>query len=408
MGGVGVASAEGYEAAFANPALLSRIHRNRLAVGIQGASFSLSATDNRTGLSSRLSSRAAKGMVIGAELPLPFRGVLEDRIALGFGFYTPTEVLTHGRILYSDTPQYLLYPTRAETLTIRVGAGFDLGYGFRVGAGMAALADLEGQATLTSQGGGKVASKVETQLVGNYAPNLGVTYEFGKAHHVTRFGLSYRGALGARFAVRVDATKLSTLALPPFDISGLAQYDPAGVHAEFARDTPAFAYALGASWKRWSAYPGALDPTVRCPLDTPDCGTLAPPSYELSDTFTVRLGVEGRVRRMKPHGRSFGFKVRGGAFFEPTPLPASLPTGKAYSQTTGALEDVPTRTYDASRFALTVGTGIQWRAFAVPLSLDWHAQVHVLLARDMTSGTLSSARVSGHALATGLVLGASL
>ncbi len=43
MGATGAASAEGFEAAYSNPALLSSVRRNKLTLGYLGATFGLDA-----------------------------------------------------------------------------------------------------------------------------------------------------------------------------------------------------------------------------------------------------------------------------------------------------------------------------------------------------------------------------
>src|SRR5277367_2981527 len=99
LGATGAASADGYEAVHGNPALLSLARSRQLAVGISSAVFDLHAQG-------RLSYEPMQGSVIGAVLPIPFGGILKDRIAVGLGFFTPFDLIVRGRILYPEIPQF--------------------------------------------------------------------------------------------------------------------------------------------------------------------------------------------------------------------------------------------------------------------------------------------------------------
>ena len=80
--------------------------------------------------------------------------------------------------------------------------------------------------------------------------------------------------------------------------------------------------ALGATWRHWSAYPGAVEPTVRCPQITPGeeeqpCTPLVPEPPEYSDTLTPRIAAEG----VFPLRNGIAMKGRAGYAFEPSPAP---------------------------------------------------------------------------------------
>src|SRR5262245_38006118 len=127
MGAGGAASARGFEAAVANPALLSMLRQNKLTLGLQGASFNLHA--DGAGLPGRVSYESASGIVIGMDVPLPFGGALRDRVGLAAAFYTPSDIIVRGRIIYPEKPQFVILPDRAQSLTARAGFGVDFGYG---------------------------------------------------------------------------------------------------------------------------------------------------------------------------------------------------------------------------------------------------------------------------------------
>ena len=224
MGGTGTAHVSSYDAAFANPALASRMRHYRLSLGFEGGAFDLHADGQ--GLPGRVSAMRAHGLVIGGDIPLPFGGILRDRVGIALAFYTPTDALVRGRILYPETPQFGLFPDRAQCLTVRAGFGVDIGHGIRLGAGFGALAEIVGSVVVATDSTGRVGSRVEDQLITTYAPTFGASWEHALAGGTLRVGAAFRGKLDARFAVLIDATKLSSLAIPIFNIAGLAQYDP--------------------------------------------------------------------------------------------------------------------------------------------------------------------------------------
>lgn len=401
MGGTGAASSSGADAAYTNPALLSRVHHNLLTLGFQGATFDLHA--DGTGLPGRISTLPARGLVVGAEVPIPFGGILKDRIATGMAFYTPSDALVRGRILYSETPEYALLADRAQSLAVRLGLGADLGWGIRVGAGFAALAQLVGSIVIVNTAG-TVGSHVDDQLVATYAPTFGAAWDlpFDRADDGTRrwrVGLTWRGSIDARFGVAVDASKLSTLNLPVFNIAGIAQYDPQQLLFEVAREWDGWTAAAGVTWKNWSAYPGVLEPTILCPSGQ-ECSLLSPPAIKYSDTLVPRAGLEKAIA-LAHHA---SIKVRGGFFLEPTPVPSSLPSSQAYDTTKKELVDVPTRFFDATRYVFSLGAGVDF-GDELPFTLDFWAQYHLLASTTVATDPAPSAQLSGNVLAYGLFAG---
>jgi hypothetical protein len=402
MGSTGVAHAQGYEAAWHNPALASTIRSNKLTLGYGGAVFSLDAVG--AGLPGHVSVQPAKGFFIGADLPIPFGGKLRDRVGVALAFYTPSDVIVRGRVFYPEKTQFPLLPDRAQSLTIRAGLGVDIGWGIKAGIGVAALAEIVGTVVAATDVTGRVGTRVEDQLVATYAPIFGATYDLPQ--HL-RVGVGFRGTLDARFAVIVDGTKLSSLAIPLFNISGLAQYDPAQVAAEIARvDARELnVLALQFTYKRWSDFPGFLEPTVVCSEGGAGACGLVPPVIPWQDTFVIRVGAEqGFVL-----GKGVTLKGRGGAFFETSPLPSDLPGSESFDVPTKSVVAVPTRYFDSTRFAATTGVGLALDKPLPPIDIDLFAQYHFLLPREITgaaSDTVSSkGEASGHIKVFGLTGG---
>ena len=403
MGGTGAASAQGFEAAWGNPALLSRMTSRKLTLGYGGATFGLTRTPEG-GPSISHDAEAARGIFIGADLPLPFGGILKDRVGAALAFYTPSSIIIRGRLLYPDKPQFPLLGERAQSLTVRAGFGVDIGYGLRVGAGFAALAEIVGDVIVATDASGRVGTRVEDQLVASYAPTFGATYDL-PFWRGARLGATFRGTLDARFSVLIDATKLSSLNIPVFNISGLAQYDPAQLAVELAHESRERTVAMGVTYKGWSAYRGPIEPTVPCPEGEEGCGALVPPTVPYRDTVVVRVGLDEKI----PVTPSLEGHARVGAFFETSPLPATLPSSDAFDLAQKELRSVPTRYYDGSRLAGTLGLGLSMKAPLPPLDLDLYTQLPAVLPREITSeaagGPPERTSISGRVLVYGFLAG---
>lgn len=407
MAATGTATSSDYEAAYSNPALLSRIARPRLVLGMLGANFDEEAHGD--GLPGRIEDRSARGIDIGVDLPIPFGGALKDRVAGALAFYTPSDVIVRGRILFPEVPQFPLLSDRAQCVGIRMGVGIDLGHGFRVGGGFGALAEIVGSVVVATDSTGKVGSRIDDQLVATYAPILGASWErphtFGD-DGTLRVGAVFRGALAARFSVSIDATKLTSLNIPVFNIAGLAQYDPLEAGLEVGWENKRWKLAIGATWKHWSDYPGPLEPTITCPTDDPDCGAMDVTHVGFSDTVVPRIAAE----RTFPVTEHAALHVRAGYFFEPTPVPSHLPASQAYDVSSEMSVSVPTRYFDADRHVFTAGFGVSLKK-PLPLDVDTFAQLHVLAPRTVTldagepDGSASTGNLSGTIFVTGIQLG---
>jgi long-chain fatty acid transport protein len=401
MGGTGAAWASSSDAAYVNPALLSRVRQNELVIGFSGATFDLHA--DGAGLPGRVSEVPAKGYSIGVAVPIPFGGILEDRIAVGLAGYTPTDVLSRVDLLYPETPAYPLLAERSQVLGMRLGAGADIGWGLRVGAGVGVLAQLQGNITVASVAGA-VQSNVDTNLVATYAPTVGLAWdvpwdEGADGRPRWRVGATWRGSLDTPFSVTVDASKLSSLQLPLFNIAGVPQYDPETAVFEVAREGDGWTLAAGISWKRWSQWGGVYEPTIICPA-TQTCSLLSPPQVTFSDTFVPRVGAEKSFELP----RHAALKVRGGFLYEPTPVGSSLPSSLAYSTTSHVDAPVPTRFFDASRYVVSLGGGVDFGDIT-PFSVDMFVQVHELASTTVDTPPAAPATLSGTVLAYGVYLG---
>ncbi|NUQ73470.1 MAG: hypothetical protein HUU21_07945 [Polyangiaceae bacterium] len=393
MGATGAAVAEGYESVYANPALLSLARDRELTLGFLGAHFDLRAGD-------RISYDGLRGSFIGATLPVPFGGLLKDRVAIGLGFFTPFDLIVRGRILFPETPQFLI-ADRTQTVAVQAGVGLDIGHGFRIGGGFAALAALTGSVLVATDASGRVGTVVEDTLVASYAPTVGASADFGDGYRV---GLTFRGELVGRFNVIITVQDLGGIVVPPLNISGVAQYDPWQLALEVARTKGPWKLALGATLKHWSAYPGPAEATVRCPETDPEtgmpfegsCSALVPEPPDYSDTVVPHVGVE-RTVELRPGLRSH---FRGGYFFELSPSPEQKGAANLF---------------DNSRSVLSVGYGVELSPPLPSIRAEWFGQLHVLHPRTHTkdpgissaNAAFPSVETSGFIVAGGATLGVS-
>ncbi len=388
MAGAGAAVASGFEATYANPALLGRSRHRELSLGYQAARFALRAEGpNAPGA---LSEDAAQGTFIGVVLPLPFGDVLEDRLTLGLGTYTPSDLIARARLLYPERPSFPLLTDRSQTLNFNLGLGVDVGHGLVVGAGFMALAELVGTVVVRTDSSGRVGTAVDDQLVATFAPVLGAGYQAD----ATRVGLAFRGALQGDFDVVVEVNDLGSLVVPDLTIAGVAQYDPMALQAEVGHRLGDVELVGGVTWKRWSAFDGFRRPTVVCPASQPDCAALKPEPVEFSDVFVPRVGAIWSMTPT-PDARA---EVRAGAAFEPSPV----------EEQRGV-----TNLLDNDRVVLAAGYGLELAEPLPPIRLDVFAQLHWLVPRShdkagsVPADNPGAPRIEGKGtvLNTGLILG---
>ncbi len=359
MAGTGTSFSDDLSAVYANPAGLSRARDRALTVGYAATGFALTRNDAAEVY------EPGRAALFGLVLPLPFRGVLRDRLAVGLGFFTPTNVIVRGVILHPETPRFVLLPDRVQSVAVQAALGVDVGWGLRVGAGFMALAALTGSVLVTNDATGRSTSRIDDQLVASYTPVLGAQWERGD----WRVGAVFRGRLIARFGVVISAPELG-IPVPPLNIAGVAQYDPAQVQVEGAWRRGATTVVLGVTLKQWSAYPG---PSVATTATSP-----APVDPGFADTVVPRAAIEHRV----DFGRGDAATLRAGYFFEPSPAP-SAGVGRQY--------------LDNDRHAFTLGLGLGTAYRGSRFSVDAFGQLHVLATREGSAHDGSPMRWGGTA-----------
>ncbi len=389
LGFTGVSYANDYEAVFLNPSGLARARTDGLWVGLSAGTFQLKIDGNRYPADS------SRGMTIGFTLPLPFGDVLEDRLVLGGGFFTPSEVLLASTINVPQTPQFNVLE-RTQAAGIMVGFGFDFHDwidGLRIGASVSVAADVIGNLVVFLDETNAFSSVVETQLVTAYAPIFGASYD----HDNWGLGLTYRMALQGVMDLSISAHDLP-IDIPDFHVGGTVHYDPAALAAEgYYRPVDDLRIALQLQTRFWDAYPGPQ----RQVTDTSG----QPPNLGYSITVSPR--VSGEWTFLHEHGLSGDLRL--GYAFEPSPAGPARMVDKLDASGNPTGMQVALRYLDNHRHVATLGLGFRYEfADDMWLHFDIFGQLHVLMNRTHDIGLTDGGppmQTGGTMVAGGWVLG---
>lgn len=375
MAGAGVASTDGYDAVFLNPAGLGLNRHKRATIGAMSGDFALTIDGADTG------TEAPSGLVIGGAVPMPLGGWAKDRIGLGFGFHIPTVAINRVRAPFPGDPTFTLLESRSQVIGLQFAVGVRLNQRWSVGVGVNALAVLRGGIAVTTDGSGRFTTQSEQRLLTRFAPIAGARWAWRE--HVD-LGAVVRAPSRSDYdiAVTSDLSDVLPLELPAIRIAGTAQYDPLTVAVEAAwRWRPGLTLTGHLAWAHWSGFPL---PTQNATTGTP---AQEPPNFH--DTAIPRVAIE----YVRP-ALGGSLAARGGYAFILSPAPEQ--TGR---QTL----------LDNHRHLMSAGLGLAWPGRTVPLHLDTWIQLHALQPRRHTKAvTLDVIETSGHIVVGGMTVGVDL
>jgi long-chain fatty acid transport protein len=353
LAGAGVADGDGWDQAYTNPAGLVDARRRRLSIGYEGARYHLFLDGERRSLT------PSNAVLLGAVLPLPFGGLLRDRVALGLAFYLPTGLITRARAPFPETPRLALLDDRTQVVSVVVSGGFRLHRRVDFGVGVLALAALVGQIIVSTDAGGNATTLSNQELVTRLSPIVGLRV---RATDRVRLGLVYRAESKAEYDVAI-LTRLGArlpISLPTLLLRGVAQFDPHQLHLEAAVRLGPATLLVGIGWRHWSGYP--------VPSENPTKGTPAQADPGFHDTVVPRGAVE--ATRLFRHGVSLVGRL--GYAFELSPADAH--TTSAY--------------VDADRHVLGAGGRLSWRRGRAGLHVEVIGQWQHLMRAARASGDL--------------------
>ncbi len=345
MAGAATALGDHYGATYYDPAALADAPRLRFSFLWFQADSDLKIDGERApGV------EPARATSMGMVLPLPLKGAMQDRLALGVVLHSPTERLIRVYSRPATEPQFVILQNHSEILGLylgasaRIGKGFSAGFGARLAANVRAQVEIIGTArALDTTSNGFLTTTATPVFAARWAPK----------DSPWRVALVYRHRFQQIFATPAE-NNLGGLRTPTPGVKATTLYVPTQVVLGSAWEPKAWTVALDLAYKRWSEYP---DPTV----ELGRIATSTAPFPTFKDTVTMRAGVERRLETK--HGQ---LALRGGAGFEPTPAPEM---NDDYNL------------FDNDRILVGLGAG-----FAVPwhqgrIRVDAGGQLHMLSAR---------------------------
>ncbi len=240
MGGTGVSVATGYEAARANPALLGLERGSDVSVGFAGAFFGLHGRSD-------IPERAVHGLSAGGSYTVGGHGIWKDRIGVGASFFLPAAESARDGVLL---PQDLQFPFAedARAYVLHAGLGIDVGGGVRFGVGLASIASHRGP-LFVSSGGTRKRIDAGDGLFFGVAPVVGASYDLGDHFRV---GAVFRGERSAKFEAAIEGA-------PGERVQGFTQHEPWRIDVETSRARGHWRGALGLSYAHGSALAGDAD-----------------------------------------------------------------------------------------------------------------------------------------------------
>jgi len=391
MAGAVQTTSSGHGSVYYNPARLAFDTSPSFSIGYSTGEFALTIDQQA------IEVRSAPALTLGLALPLPFLGWLEDRIALGLALVLPQASVLIADIPPPTTPSFALLETRAQTVSIQAGLAFRPLDWLSVGAGVIALAALEGHVAVGPNETGRLGSEVSDVLIADFAPVIGVMIE---PWQWLSFAAGYRGQSTATFTFPIEADlgdlagqvglsglDVEVLPIPTLAIEGTAQFDPEQVSFEIAaRPQPWLLLAAGVSWKHWSRFENPIVYTAERPGDAPQ------PPPEFSDTVIARLGVE--------------------ATFDVGPITLEPRCGFLWESSPSPLQTSYHNYLDNDRAVATLGLGTTWQFLSLDLAFQYHHLVDRTAVKDETTKEghpgWPSIQHGGHIFYLGAELGVSL
>lgn len=257
------------------------------------------------------------------------------RVAFSIGLFLPDDRITRLRALRQSQPRFELYDNRPQRLVITSSAAVELVDGLTFGAGVTYLSDthgaldVEGVVHATDVTHTRLRSRVDVDLEAVRYPSFGLMWRPGRHW---RFGLTEREAFSLSLDLDVDVhgrvvtgpNDTTLVESGRFFLNSVNDnlFSPRQVAFGVAYEHTAFTVSAELAWLQWSGFPSStaaialeleLEP-LQFSVPIPD----PPQAPAFHDIVVPRLGAE----LVLADGETFGFVLRAGGFYEPSPAPA--------------------------------------------------------------------------------------
>jgi hypothetical protein len=373
VGGASAARVRDFSAGFYDPAALTEVRGPEGTVGAVGFGARLRVHDaagtRHQGIVDPW------GILIGAATPIPFRGVLADRLYVGIALYISSDTIVRVTAHKPTDAFFPLYDNRTQRLIVLPALAARLWRGVSFGIAVNYLAHLDGRVAAADGSARAIEARVDEQILAEASVNLGLRWQINPQWSAA---LVYR----EQFSVPFRTVSKNDVAGQPIDLD----IDAAGLFTPHTLVLGAcwkvrhFVASLDVSWAHWSGWRG---PYVTVDGTLPLVGAIhsQPPASNFSDTGGVRAGLEWT--RTLPR---LDVKVRGGYGFESSPAPETQPD---------------TRLLDGHKHRLAVGLGLHGRVSRLTLRADLHAQMDLLSPVTLHHAEGAVTEGSGFAWAAG-------
>ena len=351
VAGASAARVHDFSAGYYDPAGLTLARRPEASIGVIGFGSSLPLPDgSRFHMSDRL------GILLGAATPIPFSGVLADRVYIGVALHLLPDSILRVVAHTPDQSFYPLYDNRTQRLVVLPAVAVRLWHGLAVGLGFNYLAGLGGNVAATEGSTRALEARVDEQIYSVVAVNAGVRWQ---ALPRLALALVYRQAFGVPFRTVAK----NQIAGQPIDLDVDAEglYTPHTVVAGVAwRARRSLVLSLDVAWLHWSGWRG---PYVAVSSELPLVGGIdtAPPAVAFNDGVAVRAGADWTALI----AGAWAASVRGGYAFESSPVPA---------------QQMGTQLVDGDKHHLTIGFGTRVAALGGELRFDVHGELQIVQA----------------------------
>jgi long-subunit fatty acid transport protein len=373
VGGASAARVRDFSAGFYDPAALTEVRGTEGSIGALGFGARLtvkaSTGEQRRGIVDPW------GIIIGTATPIPFRGVLENRLYIGLALYISSDTIVRVTAHEPTEAFFPLYDNRTQRLIVLPALAARLWRGVSIGIGFNYLAALDGRVAGQEGSARAVEARVDEQIKSELSVNVGLRWQINPAWSVAAV---YR----QEFSVPFKTVSKNDVAGQPIDLDIDAEglYTPHTVVVGAAWRVRHFVASLDVSWAHWSGWRG---PYVTVNGTLPLVGAIhsTPPPANFDDAGGFRAGLEWTKEL-----RKLDVKLRGGYGFESSPAPTQQPD---------------TLLLDGHKHRLALGLGLAGRVNTIHLRFDVHGQMDLLQPVTLTP---SRTEGSGFAWAAGCTL----